>query len=156
MGDIEDASNLDGSETVIKHEPGQVILLLFWATWGPPAQAPMAHNQKMLEDNKEKWGDKVRIIGLSIDQTPDKVKSHVEAKGWTTVEHYHIRNGKCNADKEFGILGIPQANLIDKNGKVVFVGHPASRKLEEDINKLFNGEKITGAGTTSDAKDDEN
>ena len=67
MGDIEDASNLDGSETVIKHEPGQVILLLFWATWGPPAQAPMAHNQKMLEDNKEKWGDKVRIIGLSID-----------------------------------------------------------------------------------------
>ena len=67
MGDIIDASNLDGSETSIKHEPGEVIFIFFWATWSPPAQAPMAHCQKMLEDNKEKWGDKVRIIGLSID-----------------------------------------------------------------------------------------
>jgi len=39
----------------------------FWATWCPPCQAPMAHNQKMLEENGEKWGDKVKIIGLSID-----------------------------------------------------------------------------------------
>jgi len=115
----------------------------------------MAHNQKMLEDNKETWGDKVRLIGLSIDQSAEKVKSHVEAKGWNLVEHYHVRNGKCVADKEFGVQGVPHVALVDTKGNIVFVGHPASRKLEEDINTLLKGEKISGAGTTAAGGDDE-
>jgi len=107
----------------------------------------MAHNQEMLEKNKEKWGDKVRIVGLSIDQDIAKLKSHVDAKGWTTVEHYHSRNGQNSADKDYGVQGVPHCLLVDTNGVIVFVGHPASRKLEEDINALLAGEKITGAGT---------
>jgi len=68
MGEIVNVGKLEGDgEVTVKHEAGQVILLDFWATWCPPCQAPMAHNQEMLTHNKEKWGDKVRIIGLSID-----------------------------------------------------------------------------------------
>ena len=34
--------------------------------------------------------------------------------------------------------------LVDKEGKIVFKGHPASRpNLEEDFDKLLKGEKIT-------------
>ncbi len=51
----------------IEHKPGQVMLIDFWATWCPPCQAPMAHNQKMLEEHGARWGDKARIIGISID-----------------------------------------------------------------------------------------
>lgn len=58
--------NNDGTSNV-KHETGQVILLDFWATWCPPCQKPMAHNQEMLSRNKGAWGSKVRLIGLSID-----------------------------------------------------------------------------------------
>jgi hypothetical protein len=29
---------------------------------------------------------------------------------------------------------------------IVFKGHPAVRKLEDDINKLLKGEKLTGDG----------
>jgi thiol-disulfide isomerase/thioredoxin len=43
-----------------------VILIDFWATWCPPCQKPMAHNQEMLEHHKSDWS-KVRIIGMSID-----------------------------------------------------------------------------------------
>jgi thiol-disulfide isomerase/thioredoxin len=68
MGEIVNVGKLEGDgEVTVKHEAGQVILLDFWATWCPPCQEPMAHNQEMLTHNKEKWGDKVRIIGLSID-----------------------------------------------------------------------------------------
>jgi hypothetical protein len=34
----------------------------------------MAHNQKMLEEHGAKWGDKVRLIGLSIDNDASTVK----------------------------------------------------------------------------------
>jgi len=67
MGVIKTVNKLDGTECDVTHEPGQVLLLDFWATWCPPCQAPMAHNQKMLEEHGETWGGKVRLIGLSID-----------------------------------------------------------------------------------------
>jgi len=34
--------------------------------------------------------------------------------------------------------------LIDGEGKVAFVGHPASRHLEEDIETLLQGKKLHG------------
>lgn len=43
--------------------------------------------------------------------------------------------------------------LVDKTGKIVFMGHPASRKIEEDIDNLLKGVALTGEGTS--AKDEE-
>ena len=68
IGVIQQASLvLKEGETNIEHVQGQVILYDFWATWCGPCQKPMAHNQEMLSHNKETWGDRVRIIGLSLD-----------------------------------------------------------------------------------------
>jgi hypothetical protein len=39
----------------------------------------------MLDKNKEEWKDKVRIIGISIDNTREVVEKHVNEKGWTSV-----------------------------------------------------------------------
>jgi hypothetical protein len=104
----------------------------------------MAHNQHMLEHKGPEWGDKVKIIGLSIDNDKTKLKSHVETKGWTKVDHYFI-GGADQCKKDYGISGVPHVALIDTNGKVVFKGHPASRKnLEEDFDKLLKGEPLEG------------
>jgi thiol-disulfide isomerase/thioredoxin len=99
MGVIETANHVFKNEekkeglTDIKHEAGQVLLLDFWATWCPPCQGPMKHNQEMLEKNANDWGDRVRLIGLSIDQDYNKLVNHIEDKNWKKVEHYHVRNG---------------------------------------------------------------
>lgn len=106
----------------------------------------------MLEERGKNWGERVRIIGLSIDNTVEIVKTHIEseAKKWYSVEHYHVRAPDCTAEQDYGVQGIPHALLIDKLGKIVFMGHPASRELEKDIEALLKGEIIVGEGTSSD------
>lgn len=109
----------------IVHNKGEVIMVDFWATWCPPCQKPMAHNQEMLEKRAADWGGKVRIIGVSIDNTKDAMKKHVEDKKWGSVEHYHRHESKCSAT--YGVQGVPHVMLIDTEGRMVFVGHPATR-----------------------------
>lgn len=82
------------------------------------------------------------------------MKQHVETKGWQKVEHYHVRNGECTADKVWGVQGVPHCALVDTNGKVVFIGHPAHRNLEEDFAKLLEGGTITGKGTSQEEGDE--
>lgn len=102
----------------------------------------MAHNQEMLVHHEKEWAGKVRIIGVSIDQTVEAVTKHVKAKGWEKVEHFH-RAGS-SADEDYGVQGVPHVVLIDTHGKIAYAGHPASRKLEEDIQTLLKGEKLKG------------
>lgn len=155
IGDIAktcaNVTNWEGENVTFEHKDGEVILLDFWATWCPPCQGPMAHNQEMLTKNAGKWGDKVRIVGLSIDNDLETVKSHVTNKGWTKVEHYHARNGKCTGDKDFGVRGVPHCLLLDTTGKIVFIGHPMTRNLEEDIDNLLAGKTISGKGCGAEA-----
>jgi len=50
----------------------------------------MAHNQHMLEKREEDWGDKVRIVGLSVDKDMNKLKDHIEKEKWHKIEHYNV------------------------------------------------------------------
>lgn len=39
----------------------------------------------MLEKNN--WGDKVRIVGVSVDEEIEDVRKRVETRKWDKVEH---------------------------------------------------------------------
>ena len=132
MGEFPGLTKFDGSTSTVKHAAGEVILIDFWATWCPPCQRPMAHNQEMLVKNAASWAGKVRIIGISLDDSVPTVKGHVQSKGWTAVEHYW--DGPSGSADRWGITGIPNCALINKQGQIVWRGHPGTVDLEAMIN----------------------
>ena len=50
----------------------------------------------MLEKRSSDWGDKARIIGISIDKDADVVVAHVKHKNWESVEHFHRGSSDCS------------------------------------------------------------
>lgn len=152
---IKNVKPIKGGDAVnLEHKEGEVWLIDFWATWCPPCQAPMAHNEEMLKKRGAEWGENVKIVCISIDQTADKVVSHVKAKDWERPIHYHRAESDCS--QQYSVSGVPNVMLIDTKGKIVFKGHPANRpNLEEDFDKLLKGEKIYGTGCEFESEEAE-
>lgn len=136
------------------HKEGEVWLVDFWATWCPPCQKPMAHNEEMLKKRENDWAGKVRIIGVSIDSSKETVAKHVESKDWKRPEHYW--RGESDCSDQYAVRGVPNVMLVDTKGKIVFKGHPANREnLEQDFDDLLAGKEITGEGTGQTAAKEE-
>ena len=98
----------------------------------------------MLEKFGAKWGKEVRIIGISIDSNIDAVKNRIKERGWHSVEHYFKGPSTCNENYDF--RGIPHVALIDRCGKIIYKGHPASCNLEQKINEALSNTECDLSG----------
>jgi thiol-disulfide isomerase/thioredoxin len=117
---------------------GRVVVLDFWATWCGPCQGPMADLQ-ILKEKHANWREKVAVVPISIDDTLDIVREHVNKRGWTNTFNVWAGEGgwRSGPAKAFRGSGVPTTYIIGVEGKIVDAGHPAAMKIEDRVDEAL-------------------
>ena len=116
-------------DPVTEFQDGQVYVVEFWATWCKPCVDAFPHLTKL----QEQYDDKATVIGVNIweraegkartDMVTDFVAKQGERMGYTVA----IESGTSMAESWMtaaGRRGIPSAFIVDKAGKVAWMGRP--------------------------------
>jgi len=106
----------------VEIKKGSVYVIEFWTTWCPPCKYTIPH----LTELQKKYKDKVTIIGIS-NEPVSTVQPFVKAKAETMDYVVSVDTDGIatkNYMRAFGETGIPTAFVIDKKGRLVWIGHP--------------------------------
>ncbi|MBL8859191.1 MAG: TlpA family protein disulfide reductase [Planctomycetes bacterium] len=114
---------------VEKFKAGEVYLIDFWATWCGPCIRSMPHLNELQAQYKDKGftviglsstdkrGNTLRAVESLLQTQPDLMSYTVAwDKARVTTDAYMAAAGKSS---------IPTAFLIDRQGKIAFIGHPS-------------------------------
>ena len=139
--------DLNGNDLSLEKYRGNVILLDFWAVWCGPCIAEMPNVKQVYEKYKEA---NFQIIGISLDQSRDKLMGYLEKEGITWPQFFDGNGWKNQVAQMYGINAIPHMYLIDGEGvirKSDVRGHalePAVAELIQENNAKLQGGKPIG------------
>jgi thiol-disulfide isomerase/thioredoxin len=115
----------------------KIFVVEFWATWCPPCRASIPH----LTELQKKFKDKdVVFVGVS-DEKVDTVKKFVEKMADKMDYAVAVDDDRTTSKgymEAYGINGIPHAFVVDKEGRIVWNGHPMA-DLEKTLEQLLAG-----------------
>lgn len=104
----------DGSLLKLSDLKGKVVLLNFWATWCPPCRQEIPSMMKL---NSAMSGKPFQMVAVSVDEGGKSVIDSFFAQSGFMIPTYLDPDGK--AAKSYGITGVPESLIIDKNGIIM-------------------------------------
>lgn len=104
---------LDGKKIRLSDLRGKMVFLNIWATWCPPCREEMPSMQKLHEHFK---GKDFVMLTVSIDEKKEDVAAFVKELGLTFPV---ALDPEQKVTAGYGITGVPETFLIDKNGIVL-------------------------------------
>lgn len=122
-------TDINGRTITMEHLRGQVVLVVFWATWCPPCKREIPH----LVHLQETYGDLgLTILAPSLDQKGlAAIKPFLRSR--PDINYTIIPSGHRLSMAYGGVNRIPTSYLIDKQGRVI-----------EQIMGLRSGEELEG------------
>jgi thiol-disulfide isomerase/thioredoxin len=123
------------SSTSLAALRGKVVYLDFWASWCGPCRKSFP----LLEQLRQQLGSKgFEVLAVNVDEFEDDALQFLAE---IPVSYPVVRDGSGATPKTYGILGMPTAYLIDRDGvvRLVHAGFKASdaEKLRVEIIKLL-------------------
>jgi len=90
---------------------GKPVLLNFWASWCPPC----IQETPSLVDLQKRMGDKITILGVSIDENEGEYQRFVRDYH---IEYLTVRDPNKAAPNLYGTFGWPETYIIDSSGVI--------------------------------------
>jgi peroxiredoxin len=104
----------DGREVSLSSLKGKVVFLNFWATWCPPCKEEIPSMMKL---NQKMAGKPFQMLAVSIDEGgKDAVTAFFKSSGFNLP---FLNDPEQKLGKVYGITGVPETFIIDKQGLVV-------------------------------------
>jgi thiol-disulfide isomerase/thioredoxin len=132
-------------EPVAKLEKGTVYVVEFWATWCGPCRATIPH----LTELQKKHKDAVFIGVDAFEQDTKLVEPFLKEMG-EKMDYRVALDDVAEGDEPSegkmatgwmdaaGESGIPTAFIVDRDGKVAWIGHPMS--MDKPLEQIIKGE----------------
>jgi peroxiredoxin len=125
---------INGGPVSLQDGKGEKIYVVeFWATWCPPCKASIPHLSELYNKYKDQG---VEIVGITREK-PKVVEKFAKTADFTYNVGIDDKDQTSDAYME-GVEGIPHAFVIDKQGKIVWSGHPMA-ELDDVIQQLLGG-----------------
>ena len=124
-------------------EPGKAYVVDFWATWCGPCIRSMPH----LSELQDRFGDRgLRVVAVNIweRKSGDELAEHLREFAQThdaNMRYTVAIDGDKRMEETWmraaARRGIPSAFVIDRDGFISWIGHPASPDMEKTIERVL-------------------
>ena len=124
-----------GGKVALAETSGKVVIVDFWATWCEPCRDSFPVYQRLVE----KFGGKLVVIGVSVDEEPDGIAKFAADTG---AKFDLVWDEGQVLSERYKPPTMPTSYILDKNGVVRFV-HAGFKsgddaQLESEVSSLVN------------------
>ena len=137
--------DLNGVEVDLAKYRGKVLMLDFWATWGPPCLELLPSKLAAYKKYQHLGFD---VVGISADFDRSDLEAVVEQRNIPWPQYYNSAGTTNAAITKFGIKHFPTTWLVDKKGIIRYIS--AARDMETKIEALL-GEGAVGDASGAEA-----
>ena len=113
--DFSEKDLLGNPLSVSKYED-KVVLVDFWATWCVPCVAELPN---IIKAYNKHHSNGFEVIGISLDQDEQKLKSFLKAKEIPWVQYFDGKGWQNKLAAKYGIDSVPATFLLDRQGKII-------------------------------------
>ncbi len=108
----------------------KITIVDFWGTWCGPCLIAMPQLQELYNEYHD---DGLNLIGISVNDKPNKPKAYVEQKGYT----YQFLESGDDLARILKLDMYPTIFLIDSEGKVIYREKGKREGAKEDFVKII-------------------